>query len=349
MRNNGLVPFLALLLAAGIAAAAEVRTDWWSDLPGFINQQHKHSLAAVSELLDKYPPALGESLEHRAALMLMDNVLHEQDAAARPAVQDFFIERTRLVCDALENTQVTQGARIWKLYDLGFVVRSAGATIAFDAVSGQHLAKEGFLLPDELIAALARQCDALFVSHLHLDHADPHVAEIFLEHGKPVAVPEKLWEDKPFAQGLIRLERTADREQSVPIRDGAACLRVVNGPGHQGSLIPNNVALVTTPDGLSFVHTGDQSNTKDFEWIAAIGKKHRVEVLMVNCWSPNLPRLIEGFDPGVVIPGHENELGHSIDHREPHWLNRARLGGEVKRAVFMTWGESYAYLPAAAR
>ena len=185
----------------------------------------------------------------------------------------------------------------------------------------------------------------LFISHVHDDHADPYVAESFIRNGKPVCIPEGLWKDQPFANRLLCLERAAEKEHALPIRSGASTLSVVIYPGHQGELLPNNVTLVTTAEGLTFVQTGDQSNDKDFAWIDQVAKTHRVDVLMPNCWSPDLSRLIRGFDPVVVIPGHENELSHSVDHREPYWLDRRRMGQEASRAVLMAWGETYAYEP----
>ena len=61
-----------------------------------------------------------------------------------------------------------------------------------------------------------------------------------------------------------------------------------------------------------------------------------------------------GFDPAVVITGHENEMGHTIDHREPYWLSYKRKSGSERFGgdpdigyetplLLMTWGESYHY------
>jgi hypothetical protein len=45
-----------------------------------------------------------------------------------------------------------------------------------------------------------------------------------------------------------------------------------------------------------------------------------------------------------VVPGHENELGHVVLHREPYWLTVDRLSpfGPVN-SVIMTWGEKFHY------
>ena len=326
-------------------ATPESNMNWWNDIPGFLNQQHEHSLAAAASILAQYPPSMNGGQERDAAFLLLDNVFHETDAAKRPAVQEFFVERTQAVAANLHQAPVEHGAVIWKLYNLGFIIRTASVTIAFDLVSGRHFDEPEAVLPNGLVEDFARQCDVLFISHVHDDHADPYVAECFVRNKKPVCIPKGIWKDEPFADRLLCLERVAEKEHLVPIGGGKTALRVVVYPGHQGEILPNNVTLVTTEEGLAFVQTGDQSNDKDFAWIDQVAKNHRVDVLMPNCWSPDLSRLIRGFDPVVVIPGHENELSHSVDHREPYWLDRRRMGEEANKGILMAWGERYTYVP----
>lgn len=325
------------------AAPDENRASWRDVIPVLVNQQHQHTLAAVEALLERFPPKHTMSLERQAALLLLDNVLFDPEAAEKPALQAFFIVRTKGVVAALHQAPVTRGARICKLYNHGFIVRTPSVTLAFDLVSGRHLGNDGFVLPDELLEDLACACDLLFISHFHPDHADLRIAELFVRNGKRVAAPEGLWETRPFAEGLIYLKRTADAEQTIPIRGGADSVKVINYPGHQGDPVANNVVVVTTPDGLTFAHTGDQSNTGDFEWIDTVSKTQKIDVLMPNCWTPDLPRLIAGFNPVLVIPGHDNEISHTLDQRKPSWLIRERLGDMAGRAVLMAWGECYDY------
>ncbi len=75
---------------------------------------------------------------------------------------------------------------------------------------------------------------------------------------------------------------------------------------------------------------------------------------MPNCWTSDIVRVVKGFNPALVITGHENEMGHTIDHREPYWLTYQRregsdrFGGSSELGyntplILMTWGESYHY------
>ena len=207
----------------------------------------------------------------------------------------------------------------------------------------KHIAKEGFRLSTDTIDAYAEQCDALFISHLHQDHADETIARAFINKGKPVVVPENLWQKEDFSDKLTYPERNAEAIHTLPIQNGNNQLKVVAYPGHQGLKLLNNVTLVETPDNITVVQTGDQSNLMDFAWIDTVKEHHTVDILLPNCWTTDLPRMITGVDPAIVITGHENELGHTIDHRESYWLNAPRLGDGINRYVAMTWGESYCY------
>jgi len=322
----------------------------------FLNQQAHALLGLVNETLVAYPPQQPEPEVRRLALLMLDGVLHDVYAPYRPPVQQFFHTRMDQALGEIETTSVDEGARIWKLYNHGFVVRTATVTIGFDLIRGHSVRAEGFALEDDIMARVVRQCDALFISHRHGDHADEWVAQAFIDQGKPVVAPPEIWVGKPIHSKITHFKREAHTLHPLPVQNGLHELRVVLYPGHQGDNIQNNVTLVFTPEGMSFSQTGDQSNSDDFEWIDQVGQHHRVDVLMPNCWTTDIVRMILGFNPVVVITGHENEMGHTIDHREPYWLTYqrkvgsdrfggSRTVGYSRPLVLMTWGESFHYLP----
>lgn len=322
----------------------------------FLDRQARTFLDLIDETLRQYPPRLTERAERRLALCLLDGVLHDVYAPKRLPVQAFFHERIRRAVGQIENATVEDGAMIWKLYNHGFVIRTATVTFGFDLVRARLRRTEGFALSDALMKRLVEQCDALFISHRHGDHADAWVAQTFLDQKKPVVAPPEVWEDLPIHGGITHLKREVQTLQVLLIQNGRRELRVVNYPGHQGSSIENNVPLVFSPEGMSFCQMGDQSNDSDFAWIDSVGKHHRVDVLLPNCWTTDIVRTIRGFDPELVITGHENEMGHAIDHREPYWLTYerkvgsdrfggSRLIGYDDPSLVMTWGEAYHYKP----
>jgi hypothetical protein len=320
----------------------------------FMNSQAEALLGQASEVFSDYPPNWPEPAARRSALMLLDGVLHDRYAPERPPVQLFFKTRIGRAVEEIERTEITDGARIWKLYDHGFVIRTKSVTIGFDLIRGKSAGAEGFLIGKDYMERLIKQCDVLFISHRHGDHAEEWVAQSFIEQGKPVVAPPEVWRDESIHQLITHLERAPHTIQTLPVQDGKQMLKVVVYPGHQGEDIENNVSLVITPEGLSFSQMGDQSNSDDFEWIDEVGKNHVVDVLMPNCWTTDIVRVTKGFNPVLVMTGHENEMGHTIDHREPYWLTYQRREGSDRFGgrrevgydtplILMTWGESYHY------
>lgn len=304
-----------------------------------------HSLQWVNFILDHFHPTIDDHPVRHAALIRLDDVLHISSAPQKPLVQNYYRARLERAVTEIEQTRVTHGLRIWKLYNHGFFVRTASVSFTVDIVPGTSA--PGFRVSPELLARLVRQSDATFISHFHSDHASQEVARLFLAAGKPVVAPEGLWANVPeFAGKLTYPKRAVNVVEELPLAGGRA-LKITGYPGHQGANILNNVHLITTPEGFTVVQTGDQSNPdgagSDFEWLAQIGRDHHVDILLPNCWANGMGRLVRGVNPELVITGHENEMGHTVPHREDYTQTYSRLHAIRYPAVVMTWGESYEY------
>lgn len=365
MNLIGSLASLAMVVCSAVAADTQTAEDSALLVDPSLNRaeneclglQAQALLGLAEETLERHPPGLPEPPERALTLHLLDAVLHDAYAPQRAPVREFFHNRIRVAADQIASTAVGEGARLWKLYNHGFVVRTASVTIAFDLTRARLWRSEGFELPDSLATAIADQCDALFISHRHGDHADEWVAQAFLDQDKPVVAPPEVWRDRPIHARLTHLDRIPHRLQGLAVQDGGLELQVVVFPGHQGPDIENNVSLVFLPEGISVAHFGDQwDGGNDFDWIDQVGARHRVDVMLPNCWTSDIARTVKGFDPELVITGHENEMGHSIDHREPYWLTYqrrigsdrfggSRLIGYDNPLLVMTWGESYHYMP----
>jgi L-ascorbate metabolism protein UlaG (beta-lactamase superfamily) len=369
------VLLIASAIVAASAAAPRIDPRLSEDDDAYMTRQAEALLAQVSQTLTRVPPALPEPRERRLALLLLDAVLHDQYAPNRPAVQGFYHAQIERAVSAMENTRVSEGAAIWKLYNHGFVVRTPSVTLAFDLYRGAPgfrvnnpdqggtiALSPAFPISDELATRLVRQCDVLFVSHRHGDHADNWIARAFLDQGKPVVAPPDAFEGTDFHDRITHLAREANLMQHLPIQNSARTLDVVVYPGqqYQGSGLPNNVVLVFSPEGMAFAHNGDQINDPypeyqaDYAWIDKVRDHYRVDVLMTNCWTDDIYRLTRGFNPRLVMTGHENEMGHPLWDRVPYWgdsqylkLTYPQLLASDYPVLVMTWGESYHYKPAA--
>lgn len=322
----------------------------------YLDRQAEAFLMEIKKSINTESPQYPLSRERYLSLLLVDAVLHDVYAGKRPAVQQFFHSQISSALKEIENTEVKQGAKVWKLYNHGFIVRTKSVTIAFDLVSGESAEFEGFTLSEEIMKRFIKQCDALFISHRHRDHSNRWIAEQFIEMGKPVVAPPQVWKGEPIHEKITHLKREAHKIQQLPIKNNTLKLDVVIYPGHQMSSHENNVSLIISPEGISFAHMGDQINEGDFmidyDWIDKVKDNHKVDILIPPCWTNEIYRIAKGFNPKLVIPGHENELGHTIDDRVPFWDDSDYLDltyPELKASdypwVLMTWGESFHYLP----
>lgn len=367
--------WVAALLAAAIAGAYAVfaatrGATGEAELPSIsrapvaarddlvpVGEQAGVTLELVNGTLERFPPSPDTASERLSALATLGVVLREPDAAERADVQRFFQRRIEAALADMRRTVVDSGAIVWKIYNHGFVVRTASVTLCFDLVRPKYL--PGFALSEQLMRSIVEQCDVLFASHAHADHVESFVARTFMEQRKPVVAPDQIGFRGALEAWVTRPERSADKVHSLQVRDGRAQLRMVIFPGHQGSEIDNNVALVTTPEGIAIAHTGDQSDRfGDFSWIDRVAERHRVDILLPNDWTWNIARMVRGFDPALVIPGHEYELGHDVEKRQSFALSFERragadhFGGTIRRGypqplVVMAWGERYHYRPQA--
>ncbi len=320
----------------------------------YMNRQSKALLGEVAATLREYPPQYPVQKPRWLALLLMDAVMHDKYAAFRPPVQQFFHKQVEQALKEIETTKVEEGAMIWKFYDMGFIVRTKSVTLAFDLTRATSSDSKGFALNNDIMQRLVDQCDALFISHRHDDHADMWVAGAFIDAGKPVVAPPQVWKKLPIHAAITHLERESHKKQPLKIKNGDITLDVVIYPGHQMSKTENNVSLIYTPEGITVSHLGDQINEGDFivdyAWIDEVAKYHKVDIFLPNCWTNELYRIVLGFDPELVIPGHENELGHPVWDRVPFWgdseylqLTYPELKASDYPLILMTWGESYHY------
>ena len=322
----------------------------------YMNRQSEAFLNYIDNTLKSNPPDYPVPVGRITPLYLLDAVLHDQYTANRIPVQQFYRNRLENALSEIENAKIENGAKIWKLYNMGFIVKTKSVTLAFDFVRGTTAGSKDFELTDEIMDRFVAQCDVLFISHWHSDHIDIKVAQTFIDQGKPVVAAEQLWKNKPIYHKITHLKREANTKQKLAIKRKSILLDVVIYPGHQMEKNLNNVPLVFTPEGITVSHMGDQINEGDFmidyDWIDQVKKSYSVDILLPPSWTNELYRIVKGFDPKLVIPGHENELGHTVDDRVPFWgdteyleLTNDQLFKSKYPVIQMIWGESFHYIP----
>lgn len=331
---------LALLLAAssGVFAQDKANQYFWGKQDVYLTNQTNRTLTLVDELLETYKPTKEKpELARKSALMLLDGVLHDTRLDGNPELTSFIDRRLNRVIADLDRP-VKKGVRIYKLYNDGFIVKTKDATVAYDMYRGGKMADGSTLIPEATIQKMVDKCDALFLSHNHPDHVDPATVKMFTDQGKPVYAPDEILPKDPKVTHL--------RSNDIISKDIALNgkkFRLTILPGHQDQM-QNNIHIITTPDGYTFAQTGDQYNKEDLAWISDVYKCiPAIDLLMLNCWANSLQQTIDGFNPKVVVFGHENELGHTIDHRESYWKSYDKLDAIRQPGCLMTWGECLEY------
>lgn len=329
---------IILLLFLPVLTMAQQPLHYWGKPDSFMVAQTQETFQLVNSMLEKDPPSTNLNLLRKSALLHIDWVMHDERLDYSEPVYQFIEQRIQKVAADLENP-VNEGIKVYKLYNHGFVLKTKSVTIAFDLIAGGSNNHKPFI-PMELMDKIVEKCDILFISHEHGDHADLNVANLFFNKQKTVVAPTGLWEGQSKYLKNLRSENIL--KQDLTVRDHEV-IKVKIMPGLQDHVL-NNVYLVTTPENITIAHTGDQWDKEKDAWIDTVKEHTEIDVLLLHSWAMPLERIANGFNPKLIITGHENELVHSVDHREPYWLNERRMKFVKQPRVYMTWGENYTYL-----
>ena len=203
-----------------------------------------------------------------------------------------------------------------KVYNLGYFLRTSERTVAID------VKWEGTAAEAEKIAS---KVDIFFLSHPHGDHYSNVLMHALSAARKTVVLPSDVvpmdqWDGKIVINDDI----------IKPIDVCGITMQVIRGDQGQGT--PNN-GYILAFDGWRLLLQGENSHQKiderfkDFDAPDLIiapswnGIRHLFEVV----------RDMPGYDSKKVryIPGHENELNHTVDHRESYrelFTRKDRLG-----------------------
>lgn len=334
--------FLALaliLMTAATGMAKRELTYFWGQKDAYINNQTAMTFDLINDILAAYPPTTDSIAPARqAALYMMDGIIHDARLDGNPLIADFMKGRMQLVLDDLSKP-LTKGMKIYKLYNDGFVIRTPKVTLAWDLVHGPKNTEGNTVVNDSLLKLIVDKCDIMFLTHNHGDHVDRAVSRWFTDAGKPVIAPNQILADE---EAVTHTRQEKIWKETFKAGNGAK-LKATILPGHQDHL-ENNIYIVTTPDGYTVCQTGDQWHEGDEAWVYDLkGKIPQIDVLMPICWAHFLPRFVDSFNPKMVLTGHENELGHTADHREAYWLSYYKLEDVTKPNCLMTWGECIEY------
>lgn len=276
----------------------------------------------IQAALETNPPGTGDTLLREQAILNLDEYLKRADAPSNPDLLAFYRSQIADLADAVAEP-VLSGARIWQIYNHGYIVKTPSATFAFDLVTWRTT------LPDELLM----QIDVAFVSHRHSDHSGWPSNSIKRLGGVVVGPPQD-WQEA--------IAGTHENIRGLEVNSSAGLHSV-----------PNSIFLVTTAEGLTIMHTGDTQRSHD------LPEDIPVDVLLINAWmnesgfqtaTEGVRNAINRISPSLTIPGHIQELGHAYNPASVstrvlfEWalaVDDVPIPGELG---VMAYGELYEYM-----
>jgi L-ascorbate metabolism protein UlaG (beta-lactamase superfamily) len=328
------ISFIFSLLTSEKGKAQE-RLDYWGDGETYLQDQASLTFDMAYQLLAAYPPGINMGVERRFALLALDGLLHDTRLDNGVAFKSYLNKMAGNIVAELQKPKPSGNEiRFYRFYNHGFIVQTPTVTVGIDLI--RSIGAEKSFISDTLMRTIVEQCDILFITHAHGDHTDISVMKMFCEQGKDVIVPEEKWADLDPHLRVVRGSEMVSETIRLPAKNTWLTVRVY--PGRQGNML-NNVYMITLPEGQTIMHTGDQDFSEDL--IANVGSSIKVDVLLVQCWMMPMKPFVSGINPALIICGHENEVGHTIDHREAYWLTFRRMADVKIPYVVMAWGESF--------
>ena len=297
----------------------------------------------------------------RRALMLLDYPLHvdnrtavapkDEAAAHERAVTAYLRRTTDRVLREAKAAKVEEGTlRAWLVYNMAFVLKGPHKTVLIDLTTNPFY---GELKPwtDADWQAFAELGDLLVITHPHGDHTSFPLMRRMRALGKTLVLPCKM-RDRTTGENYAAGDKVVilDRDHAEPLSiDG---VKFWNFMGNQGKGVPCNTYLIEI-DGVRVVDNGDNS-LKEREW--NLVKCPPADIIISSTWSrvTNIVaacKATPGFkkDRAVFLPSHENELMHTVDHRESYremYEDKRRLGCpgfEWPHIKPLAWGESLTF------
>ena len=307
----------------------------------------------------------------------LKNSSPEDRQAFKEVVREYCAGARERVFAEVAAAKIPDGSlRLWRIYNMGYIIKGPTHTVAIDITARPKFydVVEGRFMPDTNVVVwceadwkrLANLADMIFVTHPHGDHYDRAGIAAFVEAKKPVVVPcdlvaytanrsakegpdgKYVAEKKILTTAPCCVKLTEDHIEPVDVGG----VKVRNFLGNQGEDVPCNVYLIDI-DGVLVADNGDNS-VLDKERM--LSKCPPADVIIASTWN-NVQGMVNccagapGFDraKSVLLPSHENELGHGVDHRESYhemYTRKDRLGNREfpwPRVHPLGYGESFLF------
>ena len=317
-------------------------------------------------------PATVDNHEQRCALLAaLDTFLEQPDSERSDVVPAYYQAMIDHALDEIASDTVEEGVVICKLYSSAMVIKTPRTVFGIDLDEGPNSSSGGpdkvagldgitFHMTADQRTRLAELVDVSFHTHRHHDHVNYQITQELIKAGKTVVVPgdiRDMWAGEPFASSLTVLDAAGGEKHDIDdLTVEVLTSRQWMAADHTVQC-PCNAYLVTTDNGINVFTKGDINDGSDIlPWLGEVkarGEGIDLYVSSLGFWwgKDGFPQIQRLFDP-LLVPGHEYEF----THRKPgeSGSGTGSYGSYCKRfdaalrrgkAVILSWGERFHYLP----
>lgn len=209
----------------------------------------------------------------------------------------------------IRGTKVIRGAAIWKLYNMGYIVKTKDACFALD-------------LNQRGSEALADVLDFAVVSHVHGDHNNTSFLDAMIAAGKKVYTPfykkgTLIDTTREFNFGEVNVRFTTNMQANVPV----IVAQINCGPS------ANNYTIY---------HIGDA------RLLEQLNPNRHINLFILHVQNDiDVFKSVARVKPDITVYDHVMELGHAVDKWRwsyQYTYNKIKNLDPAKSWV-LTWGE----------
>ena len=268
--------------------------------------------------------------KRRVAFQLLDYPLHvnnyakdvdpEVRSAFERAVTDYVKRAIARVRDEVRVAEVEPGSlRVWHVYNMAYVLKGARHTVLVDFTPYPY-SETSASWTDSDWDAFADLGDLLVITHPHRDHTSYPLMNRMLERGKTLVLPCAMTNRYDASQVYLPGKNIVvlDTDHAAPVDVCGVKFRSFHG--FQGNVPCNSYSIEI--DGVTVADNGDNS---DINKDACQMDCPPADIIIAATWNRPMffvksCMLARGFrrDRAVFLPSHDNELMHSVPHRESY-------------------------------
>jgi L-ascorbate metabolism protein UlaG (beta-lactamase superfamily) len=297
----------------------------WLMTPFLPGQLIKSTASALDERIVKTPP--GSSPESRRDLLLgFDDFISKNFPVAlvnQGEDANLLELRTRRAIEEIRSATVPEGRmRVWYIYNMGVVVKTADAVVGID-VAGSYVAPS--------IADVGGLLDVLLVTHPHGDHLDANVAAAAAKAGAKIVVADE--KVRINYSNQLNIVRDPGGESMVKVLTGSSlAAQALVGVEPGGTIEVKDVRITAYPAEHGYSSGSDSFSATPTDWfyveVSGFGVLHtgdgtftglkpdlsgkRVDLYLVHyvddIYATDYYKLAP--QSRIMVPLHLYELGH---------------------------------------